>query len=92
MRKTKFISALGVAVMASLLVTAPSYAKTVKKPLPKPVETQPAPIDTPTTHNQRQKMPHSARKEAALRMKGLYQKARQDHLAHQGKPNQRGGR
>ncbi len=48
------------------------------------------PGDQIPSHNQRQKMQHSVRKDAAKRLKKLHEQAREQHLQHQIKNHGKG--
>lgn len=76
MKKTKLITAISVALAASLMLSAPSHAaKHVGK-------TQPAGEQVlPHSQQARQKVQHDQRKKAAQRLKAAYNKARTEKMA-----------
>jgi len=76
MKKTKLITAISVALAASLTLSVPSYAAK------RDSKAQPAGEQVlPHSQQARQKVQHDQRKKAAQRLKAAYSKARAQKMA-----------
>ena len=86
MKKSKWVKGLCLTILVAAVGGSLAYAEKGANASPKAMKDG----DQIPSHNQRQKMQLSVRKEAAKRLKKLHEQAREQHLQHEIKSHGRG--